>query len=368
MYRSNFPSYPPLVVVANTLSAVSDMFCRDPNNNSLGYICSVCNANSSVTIDNYYIISSGWNICNDDSGVFPYFGYALYKINNNRTSDYFYIDFRDCNYKPTYVYGYLATDISIYLNLNYDGQMNSRYEYNMSSYPHVPIVNGSILRIWNIEHLSPPQPYSPNTYCFPNFWQNCLILISSQTGNHPRLVWGPYPESVDVVCYKIWRKYGVSAWQLRTTVSSSTYEYIDESVYISPRLAGTIVQYKITAVYDTNSETLPTNTVAVNVKGAEMEKIGIKNELSVNEFVLTQNNPNPFNPSTVINYSIKKEGLVTIKVYNVLGKEVATLVNENKPEGIYEAEFDASSLPSGMYVYKMQAGSFTDVKKMLLLK
>ena len=57
-----------------------------------------------------------------------------------------------------------------------------------------------------------------------------------------------------------------------------------------------------------------------------------------------------------------------LKVYDVLGKEIATLVNENKPAGVYEAEFDASTLPSGMYIYKLQAGSFTDVKKMLLTK
>jgi len=83
---------------------------------------------------------------------------------------------------------------------------------------------------------------------------------------------------------------------------------------------------------------------------------------------LQQNYPNPFNPATMISYSIKEEGLVTLKIYDVLGKEIATLVNENKPEGNYEVEFDASQLPSGMYIYKMQSGSFSNVKKMLLTK
>lgn len=67
-------------------------------------------------------------------------------------------------------------------------------------------------------------------------------------------------------------------------------------------------------------------------------------------------------------YSIKEEGLVTLKVYDILGKEIAILVNENKPEGIYEVEFNASSLPSGVYIYKIQSGNFNDVKKMLLTK
>lgn len=83
---------------------------------------------------------------------------------------------------------------------------------------------------------------------------------------------------------------------------------------------------------------------------------------------LQQNYPNPFNPATMISYSIKEEGLVTLKVYDILGKEIATLVNENKPEGNYDVEFDASQLPSGMYIYKMQSGSFSNVKKMLLTK
>lgn len=86
------------------------------------------------------------------------------------------------------------------------------------------------------------------------------------------------------------------------------------------------------------------------------------------DFGLYQNYPNPFNPSTKISYTTKEEGLVTLRVYDVLGKEIATLVNENKPAGFYEAEFNASKLPSGMYIYKIQAGSFADVKKMLLTK
>jgi hypothetical protein len=99
-----------------------------------------------------------------------------------------------------------------------------------------------------------------------------------------------------------------------------------------------------------------------------LEKRFAENSIFVNEFSLDQNYPNPFNPNTKISYSIKEEGLVTLKVYDILGKEIATLVNENQPVGNYEAEFNASQLPSGMYIYKLQASSFSDVKKMLLTK
>ncbi|MBK9099654.1 MAG: T9SS type A sorting domain-containing protein [bacterium] len=91
-------------------------------------------------------------------------------------------------------------------------------------------------------------------------------------------------------------------------------------------------------------------------------------DISAVDFNLMQNYPNPFNPSTVISYQLSVSGDVTLKVFDILGNEVATLVNELKPAGNYEVEFDASSLTSGVYFYKLQAGTFVDTKKMVLLK
>ena len=86
------------------------------------------------------------------------------------------------------------------------------------------------------------------------------------------------------------------------------------------------------------------------------------------DFVLQQNYPNPFNPTTIISFSIPSSTFTSLKVYDVLGNEVATLVNEEKPAGSYEINFNASSLSSGTYFYKLQAGSFMETKKMILLK
>jgi hypothetical protein len=83
---------------------------------------------------------------------------------------------------------------------------------------------------------------------------------------------------------------------------------------------------------------------------------------------LYQNFPNPFNPSTTIRYQIPKPGLVTLKLYDILGREVATLVGENKIEGTYDVSFDASRFASGIYFYKLDAGQCTQIKKMILLK
>ena len=93
-----------------------------------------------------------------------------------------------------------------------------------------------------------------------------------------------------------------------------------------------------------------------------------ENESLPNEFKLGQNYPNPFNPATTIKYMIKDQSLVSLKIYDVLGNEVATLVNEIKPKGAYTFKFDASSLPSGVYFYRLTAGNFIETKKMLLLK
>ena len=85
-------------------------------------------------------------------------------------------------------------------------------------------------------------------------------------------------------------------------------------------------------------------------------------------YSIEQNYPNPFNPATIIRYSIPKEGLVTLKVYNAIGKEIVSLVNEVKQAGYYNLKFDASLLPSGVYFYRLQAGVFVETKKMVLIK
>ena len=86
------------------------------------------------------------------------------------------------------------------------------------------------------------------------------------------------------------------------------------------------------------------------------------------QFSLKQNYPNPFNPKTKIKYEIAKSGFVSLKIYDVLGREIKTLVNENKNVGFYEIEFDANNLNSGIYFYKLTTNNFSEMKKMILIK
>jgi photosystem II stability/assembly factor-like uncharacterized protein len=114
-------------------------------------------------------------------------------------------------------------------------------------------------------------------------------------------------------------------------------------------------------------------------KLVEIDFTGTRNDLKIAtaevnsspaEYVLEQNYPNPFNPTTIINYQLGMDNLVVLKVYNMLGQEVATLVNEYKPAGRYNVQFTINNeqLSSGVYFYKLTAGSYTAVKKMILLK
>jgi hypothetical protein len=93
----------------------------------------------------------------------------------------------------------------------------------------------------------------------------------------------------------------------------------------------------------------------------------LQNELPA-EFVLSQNYPNPFNPSTSISFQLPEAGNVSLKIYDVLGKEVMTLVDEYRVPGSYEVRLDASNLSGGMYFYKLVSGSFSETKKMILVK
>ncbi len=95
---------------------------------------------------------------------------------------------------------------------------------------------------------------------------------------------------------------------------------------------------------------------------------GMSDKLKDDNFILMQNYPNPFNPATNISYDLPNDGQVTIKIYNTLGMEVMTLVNEYKQTGFYKVSFDAGDLASGVYFCKLESGKFTTIKKMVLLR
>ncbi|MCY7362432.1 MAG: T9SS type A sorting domain-containing protein, partial [Ignavibacteria bacterium] len=125
--------------------------------------------------------------------------------------------------------------------------------------------------------------------------------------------------------------------------------------------------------YDANGNELFTYDNSDNsgdsfTENNNLETDNFKIENNVNEFSLSQNYPNPFNPTTNLEFGISELGFVTIKIYDLAGKEVNSLVNKNLNPGKHKISFDASALPSGIYYYKITSGNYSDVKKMILLK
>jgi len=87
-----------------------------------------------------------------------------------------------------------------------------------------------------------------------------------------------------------------------------------------------------------------------------------------NKFKLYNNFPNPFNPTTTISFTVSEHSFITLKVYDILGNEVAVLINEEKPAGYYSVEFNAADLPSGIYIYRLTSGNYSSAKKLILLR
>jgi len=118
---------------------------------------------------------------------------------------------------------------------------------------------------------------------------------------------------------------------------------------------------------NSNDPLRPVKTIPVKLT---VGVVGIENNVTgiPTEFSLAQNYPNPFNPTTNISFAIPTESFVSIKIYDILGKEVSKIVNETKQAGYYNFNFDATSLSSGMYFYKIEAGNFVQTKRMLLMK
>ena len=150
------------------------------------------------------------------------------------------------------------------------------------------------------------------------------------------------------------------------TVGSWTKEAIDISA-IAGGSAALKIRFSMISNGATTADGIYIDDIRLTGYNVTPTGIVLNNEIPV-EYSLSQNYPNPFNPSTVINYQVKNQDFVSLKVFDMLGKEVVTLVNENQTAGNYSVSFDGSRLSSGLYYYKIQSGDFTDTKKMLLIK
>ncbi len=182
-------------------------------------------------------------------------------------------------------------------------------------------------------------------------WAHALFLTND--GGIPRLAWGPYEG--EILGYNVYRKAGGGAFIKinPNLLPPSTYEYWDMDYGITPD--GISLQYYLKAMLDPSGYD-STNTVSTT--GLIILKD--LSEPSNYNYSLSSNYPNPFNPKTRINYSIRKAGNVKLEVFDIYGSRVTTLVDKIQKEGEYSADFDGSSgscrISSGIYIYRIQAG------------
>ncbi len=148
-----------------------------------------------------------------------------------------------------------------------------------------------------------------------------------------------------------------AAWSSNSTVAGTTQTNLVKHNHVDGS-AGCTLTATSTASTRPNVCLVINTATGVNNQGTTVPQV----------YSLSQNYPNPFNPSTKINFAIPKQGLVTMKIYDVLGREVRTLVNEVKNAGNYTVDFNASELSSGVYFYKLESQGFSDIKKMMLIK
>jgi len=220
--------------------------------------------------------------------------------------------------------------------------------------------NTGLRRVWSVGGC-PFSPYAGGDFSIINFGIDVvpvpveLISFSATTDSkNVNLNWATATE-INNRGFEIERRYDKTDWLEigfvpghGTTTEKQNYSYIDQNVN-----AG-IYSYRLKQV-DFDGTFEYSNEILVNVTASL-------------EFTLDQNFPNPFNPNTLIKYSIPKSSQVSLKIFNTLGQEMETLVNEEKQVGTYEVNWNASNLQSGVYFYRLQASSFVQTRKMILLK
>ena len=201
------------------------------------------------------------------------------------------------------------------------------------------------------------------------------LSVDPSANNHPYATWDANTEP-DISHYNVWKKKfysGTWHWDILAQTENNYYEDVSEEYcpgFPSACVNQENIYFGVTVVDNQGKESVRSDSALAEVQGNPPSKRGVNN-YQPNEqiaYSLEQNYPNPFNPKTQINYSILKDGFVTLKIYDILGNDLVTLVNERKTAGYYSVEFDASNLPSGIYFYKLTSGNYINTKKLLLLK
>lgn len=195
------------------------------------------------------------------------------------------------------------------------------------------------------------------------------LTVSGGEWENPVLTWEPNTEP-DLKSYKIYRKNHSDIWRLAATINAyngSTPVTTWTDTEVDVRLSQPYIYYKMCAVDNDEYESLASNVAQIHGRLPKNNSLKSTEEI-INSNILLPNYPNPFNPGTRITYTLKDKDHITLIVYDILGKEVARLVNGLQTKGEHVVNFNGNNLPSGIYIYKLTGSNFNISKKMLLIK
>ena len=196
------------------------------------------------------------------------------------------------------------------------------------------------------------------------------LSVSAPNFNHPKVTWD-HNQEADLKIYKVYKKTDETDWAFLDTTSNNYYWDENETIICSMGSVSMTVHYRATAVdqFDNESDYSNDDDIVVQIEGGKPPDLKIADvDIIPEKYYVSQNYPNPFNPETTIKFGIPEDNFVNLEVYNVQGQKVATLVDERLSAGSYNAKFNATSLPSGAYFYRITAGSYLKIKRMLLVK
>lgn len=298
-----------------------------------------------------------WEACWSYPGYQHGFGLGNYRVTayqeiygEYEEQDYFEIDYRTSDLPENFSSGGngdLAVDYNVVTGVFY-------YRNTQNYFP-------TITTIWEqkpwIDSITTElEPLPPDNFDL------------STSGGHPYLTWNHSSNTADYwTGYAVYRcivsgcgSSAASFSKIAASLSKQTTNYTDDDYTVSGPMTA---HYKITAINgERESDYTETLDICVGIY-----KESFSNEIRY-EYSLSQNYPNPFNPITNIPFSLGDHSLVTLKVYDILGREVDVLVNAYLASGNYSVKFDGSTLESGIYFYEIRTKNFRDVKKLILLK